>query len=169
MNKNILQNYFFVLYSFGVAAVAVFYFWRQFFTTYETVSSLLFFPGWRIEYMHESPFHFLCFRFVQKVILSSDRYYIATGGSVRCSSTTTARTTVKREAKRNLLRRIFVFHLFSNFLSRVSLLTARIAVSPNYFAFFFSFPFFLSFCCFLRSGTRHRVSLLFSAPCTTLS
>lgn len=58
MNKNISQNFF----PRSPLSLLLFYFWRQFFTSHETVSSVLFFldPGSRIEYMHESPFHFLC-------------------------------------------------------------------------------------------------------------
>lgn len=73
MNKNISQNIFFLLVRRCRCVVILFL--ATIFHIARDCFEWTIFAGWRIEYMHESPFRFLCFLFVQKVILSSDRYY----------------------------------------------------------------------------------------------
>lgn len=122
--------------------------------------------------MHESSFHFLCcfsffphfvfffsFRSKSHIIIRLLLLMLLRCAGFVCGSST-ARMNVKREAKEIYWEKfrfsVFFFLLFSNFLSHVSLLTARIAVSPNYLAFFFRWVFVGAL---VGSVLRRRVSL----------
>lgn len=185
MNKNISHRIFFFFLSLSpflgsfrrCASLLLFYFWRQFFTSRTRLFQVHYFffvPGsTRIEYMHESPFHFLLLFFIRFYFCSKSHIIIRpllllvpllrslaslcfVCGS---GSSSTTRTNGKRETKEIYREKFrFFLRLFLEFL--VSSLIAHCANRCVTKLFRIFFPLSLhsvgSFVGFRRSDTESR-------------